>query len=133
MPRTIVPAHLLPRRSILHKLGNAGGFTLNPATGDFRDATDGGFVVAGVQGNVCKVVPFASLTLGDILSAYGDNAEALSRPEHYFGGWVDRQTGLVYLECSQVVATERRALTLAAERRELAVWDLANARELRAA
>lgn len=51
----------------------------------------------------------------------------------YYGVWTDRETGKVYIDAVDHYREAEYALRIAAERNEIAVWDIANARELRLA
>lgn len=61
-----------------------------------------------------------------------DNRPALACfPGRVFGVWLDHQTGVLHLDVSDHVADLADALSLAASRGELAIWDIANLREVR--
>lgn len=49
----------------------------------------------------------------------------------YLGVWVDSATGTTYLDAVEIHADARHALTRAADQGEIAVWSLADAREIR--
>jgi len=49
----------------------------------------------------------------------------------YFGSWVDVADGTIHIDASDHVDNREDALYLAAERGEIAVWDIANESEIR--
>lgn len=49
----------------------------------------------------------------------------------YYGVWVDKETGKVYFDASTFMNYEKYAIPLAAERGEIAIWDIANGQEIR--
>ncbi|WP_148311580.1 hypothetical protein [Amycolatopsis japonica] len=55
----------------------------------------------------------------------------LGEPGKVFGAWRDSETGITHLDVSTVVADSDKALTLAREHGEIAVWDYANGAEIR--
>lgn len=49
----------------------------------------------------------------------------------YIGWWTDEETGKLYLDGSDWIETEFTASQLGRLRKEIAIWDIANRRELR--
>lgn len=70
------------------------------------------------------------LFCAEMLSGYvARHFDVLSGPgEVYLGAW--QSEGLVYLDVSECVSSRAKALFLAVERKQLAVWDVANAVEV---
>jgi hypothetical protein len=54
-----------------------------------------------------------------------------SNPSEFYGSWLDMETGLLHIDAVDIVEDRYAAYGLAAERRELAIWDVANGREIR--
>ena len=69
------------------------------------------------RGYIVAVRPFVegdALEIGDLI-----------------GSWTDTETGKVYLDHVEHYWDERIALNLAAVRGEIAIWDVANSKEIR--
>lgn len=49
----------------------------------------------------------------------------------WYGVWVDQETGKIYLDVVTHMGIESLALELARARNELAIWDIANGKEVR--
>lgn len=62
---------------------------------------------------------------GEIAWWVGSNKAA------FYGVWVDSQTGKVYFDGVTHMQTEQYAVQLGHQRGEIAVWDIANGREIR--
>lgn len=111
----------LPNTDRLHTaICNTGGATINPRTGEF--VTTGGIVVA-VPGYE-KVIPARDFD-HDALEAYAASIPYVTafNPERMLGVWIDR-TPRVYLDVVEVITDRPRALGLAKQRGEQAVYDL---------
>jgi hypothetical protein len=54
-----------------------------------------------------------------------------SNEDYYAGVWTDSDTGWIYVDICRNVADLYTALALASSRGELAVWDVASAKEVR--
>lgn len=64
-------------------------------------------------------------TIEDVAAYVQENAQHLCLlPNAYAGGWLDAETGKYYLDISQNVQDKAQALWLAAERKQLAIFDL---------
>lgn len=63
-----------------------------------------------------------------------DNADLLSKPDHYLGGWVQEYAGMdipqVFLDISVVKATAGAAKRIAVANRQYAIFDLAGGKEI---
>lgn len=57
--------------------------------------------------------------------------DLLNKPGYFAGIWTDSESGLVYVDISRNVADLYSALAIAASRGELAIWDVASAKEVR--
>ncbi len=58
------------------------------------------------------------------------NQILLKDPDHYFGAWLNNETGMVHLDVSMIVDTEEEAQTLGLENKQLAFFDLAGVKEI---
>lgn len=54
-----------------------------------------------------------------------------SAPSEFVGWWVDEETGKIHIDAVEWYEHEERALYTARGRGEIAVWDVANSREIR--
>lgn len=110
----------LPNTDRLHTAICNGGATIDPRTGEF--VTAGGIVVA-VPGYE-SIIPARDFD-HDALEAYAYyNAAALENtPALKLGVWIDRQPR-VYLDVVELITDRPRALGLAKQRGEQAVYDL---------
>ena len=111
----------LPNTDRLHTAICNGGATIDPRTGEF--VTAGGIVVA-VPGyeSIIPARDFDHATLERYVVA-PKIATALAKPGHHVGVWIDRQPR-VYLDVVEVIRDRPRALGLAVQRGERAVYDL---------
>ena len=101
-----------------------GGATVDPATGH---APAGGYMVgAAGRGTVLH-----NLDSVAIAAAWVSRTLPRLAPGECLGSWVDG--GLVYLDVSANLANLADALDLAQRTGELAIWDVAAAREIRTA
>lgn len=66
------------------------------------------------------------------VSAYAArNADALSQPGSYIGGWRDSKSGKTYLDVSHNIPRQRSAVKAGKERNQIAIWDVKRKREIR--
>lgn len=111
------------RESFVQRLGTPdGGFTVHAVTG--AEPTSGFGV--GVAPDRGVVIPPDASEL-DILRALqqfkADNADALSKPNIYFGGWKDPKDGKIYLDVSQIAQSSGEARALALQHDQKAYFD----------
>lgn len=94
------------------------------ATDDRSLPTEGYFVGGDAPSLVFDSI--ADVDRGEIAYWIGVN-----KPSVFCGVWVDQETGKVYFDTSTLMYYERYAIPLAAQRGEIAIWDIANSREIR--
>lgn len=106
-------------------LDEKGGFSISSNGHEPK----GGFMVA---------VPDAEEQIGvdeatpERLAAYMDKHEAqLSEEGNFFGGWLDRDSGKVYLDISRNVKDEKEARSLGKKWKQLAIFNLNQLAEVR--
>lgn len=110
---------LLPNTERLHTAICTGGATIDPRTGEF--VTSGGIVVA-VPGYE-SIIPARDFD-HDTLARYANIVgRKLDYPGYMLGVWIDRQPR-VYLDVVEVISDRPRAIGLAVQRGEQAVYDL---------
>lgn len=100
------------------------GFTRAIPSGEMP--TDG-YMVA-VSGHEVTI-PVAEFAGAHIVRYVADKWDVLTgKGDVYLGAWL--ADGLVYLDVSECVSSRARALFLGSERKQLAVWDVANGAEV---
>lgn len=67
------------------------------------------------------------MTFGFVMARWSE----LVKPNHFLGFWIDDKTNEVWLDVSEWHTNEYYALAQARERGELAIWSVAQAREIR--
>ncbi len=107
----------------LYQCGNEGA-SLNV---NFDSPTEG-YMVSIVDGpqfpNLSSVNPL------DVAAFIKDYILAATN-KMYFGVWVNEDTNVVYFDLSFNTASEDKALKMAKEREQIAIWDVTNAKEIR--
>ncbi|MFC4089336.1 hypothetical protein [Micromonospora sp. GCM10011541] len=104
--------------------GNPDGCTVVPGEGQRLPAA--GYVVGqrGISGEL-GVIDIAEWVERELPRVIGQR--------EYFGAWTDRETGVIYLDVVKIFSEFVPACRDADKRGELAIWDLAGQREIRAA
>lgn len=108
------------------KLREDGGFTYNEHSGAL--VTEG-FAFSEVKG--AERIYDHEVTPAAIMAFIIANDKALRSPENNVGGWVDTQTGLVYLDVSTVISDRTTAEERARSANQLAIYDLSTGTEIR--
>lgn len=107
-----------------------GGATMNVATGDVPTS---GYVVS-MTGIEKTYVLFGNDVVKEILISGAvkmyvkDNDDILSLPGMYLGSWIDN--GVLYIDVSNVIDNEHDALRMAVANKQLAYYDLKNAKTI---
>lgn len=116
--------------SLAARIVEAGGATLNPWTFDAADATSG-YAVSPFPKREAQY-PIAAFS-GEELADYAQaNSDIWDRePRAMLGAWVDGRT--MFLDCSVIVESLDEALRIGKAAGQLAIWDIANKREIRIA
>ena len=94
-----------------------GGFSVDLKTGEH---ITGGYAVS-IEGHELPLKFATSLDLFDYIL---DNFDALHQDHRVFGGWHDPESGMVYLDVSEVYPDLDTAKRVAVERNQIAVFDL---------
>lgn len=89
-----------------------------------QDLPESGYFVGGVRPSLV-MKDAAHADRGDIGWFVGGT------DARYFGIWTDTEDGLIYVDAVDHMETLEDALTLGAERGEIAVWDITNGEERR--
>jgi hypothetical protein len=101
-----------------------GGFTLHDHVGD--GPTDG-YMVSLCKDSEFKT-PIEHLNADHVRDFVDANADALSKPHNYLGGWLEN--GHFYLDVSTHIPEMNRATTEAVRNRQLGIYDLNNGRTI---
>lgn len=109
------------------KLRDTGGFSLRRSGYEPK----GGFMVA--LPNAEETFDSSSITEDDIASYMDRHEEDLKKDGVYFGGWLDNQSGKVYLDLSKNEKDLDRAKKLGKKNKQLAIFDLGSFDEIRLA
>lgn len=119
---------LMFARGLANATVSEGGATLDASSGRPAGWTTG-YMVGGAVPSLtlpATLAPVHVATLADWLASVRPGAIAARQ---YVGSWIDGATA--WFDVSDRLADRADALTLAAARGELAIWDLANAAEIR--
>lgn len=107
-----------------------GGATLHLPSGEYDRYTTGYYV-----GGYAKAVtfPLEGSTVADYVLAAIDVISSVPAGKRTgnLGSWIDTETGTVWIDASEHYTDRTEAMRVAAERGELAIWDIANAEEIR--
>lgn len=115
------------RNALLDKLRAEGGFTI-----DLRTAE--GWVEEGfaVSVNPERTRTFElPVNTADLVTYVNDNWDLLKSEPSVFGGWLDTETDITYLDVVTVLDSKEEALDLAVAHGELAIFDLGSGQEIR--
>ena len=122
-------------QSIYFNLQNGEGFSVNADVSSIDKLsvyTGGGYAVGGATGAPI-IKNNEDLSWIQFTHAFA-RLVGLSKSIEgrcVIGGWVDESTSLAYLELSNVTQSLQKALDLANERGELAIFDFGNLEEIR--
>jgi hypothetical protein len=61
----------------------------------------------------------------------GDNFKRATMPDHFIGGWIDKETNIAYIDISLWYSDREQALIHAEMLNEIAIWDLGKGEEIR--
>ena len=113
-------AHPQTGGGLLERLKAEGGFTYHVMSGKSPKT---GFAVSPYQARERKL-DAATMTPMDLAHYVVDNNDLLSKPDHYFGSWHNKDDGKVYLDVAIVTDSAERAEQLSHEHKQLAYFDL---------
>jgi hypothetical protein len=68
--------------------------------------------------------------LGHLADFAFANRDLLGLPGHYFGAWLDREAGKIYLDVTRVESEYEEAMRLAKVNNQLAIFDLDSGTEI---
>lgn len=108
---------ITPIFDFLATIDIADGFSINGA----GENPTSGYMVSLQD---CERTFFGRPTLWQVVKYAEDYNHLLCNPSLYVGGWLDAETGKYYLDISENVQDKAQALWLAAERKQLAIFDL---------
>ena len=103
-----------------------GGFTVDPRTG--KDVTSG-FAVA-TDPKLSKEIDAKDVTGKTIQNYVNANKSALAGEGKMVGGWHDPDTGKVWLDVSTVTPDKNKAVKLAQDANQIAIFDLGSGKSI---
>jgi hypothetical protein len=120
-PDTRPPATFIERGEpgYLQRQLRGGGFTYQAVA---NASPKDGFMVSPYQDREYKL-PADKVSPRQLREYLKRNADLLSKPDHYIGGWVDG--GTAYIDVSIRSATQDAAAAIAKRHKQLAFFDLA--------
>lgn len=103
--------------NFLYNAKISDGFSVN----GLGDSPASGYMVS-LEGyeKVIDHVP----SMGEIICYIEVNYELIWNEQNYIGGWLDGETGKYFLDISENIQDKAEALRIAAERKQLAIFDL---------
>lgn len=110
----------------LERLRDNGGFTLDVQRVEW--VTEG-FAVS-VNPELTRTVK-GEVDVLTLATYAADHQDILMSDGKVFGGWLDTETGITYLDVVTVLDSKELALDLAVQHGELAIYDLGNNQEIR--
>ena len=128
---------IAPRRNTVvnlrHRLNMAGGFTVRMEGTTPTDYVESGYALSLYPDREFTFSADAKgdTVLGLLIQYASDNRDLLSVPNNYMGAWLDTESGKVFLDVSTVVEDKAKALELAGEFGQLAVYHLDSGEEIR--
>ena len=118
VPRAATPG------SILRNTKDQGGFSVNMATGEVPKE---GFMVGAFPGKESVMDRLTKANLGKFTKT---NRKVLENEDNFLGTWVDPNTGKTYIDVSKRFEDLRPAVKLGEKKNQLAIFDLAQMREI---
>jgi hypothetical protein len=113
-------AHPKAGGDLLQRLQQEGGFTYHVMSGNSPKT---GYVVSPYKAHE-RVLNVSTLTPMDLAHYVVDHQDLLSKPDHYFGSWHNKDDGKVYLDVAVVTDDAEKAEQLSRENAQLAYFDL---------
>ena len=103
---------------LMDQIKGSGGFSYQVVT---RTAPKGGYMVSPYKDRE-HVLNAKVASMRDLIRYTSRNKDLLSRPDHYFGGWMDKDS--LYLDSSVRHAERATALDAAKKGGQLAIFDV---------
>lgn len=118
---------MIPLTLLRNKLDTDGGFTVRVDGLNAQEYITSGWAVSPYP-EAEKVIDAKSVGSVNLVWAIGDfiwkHRELLAQPNAYLGGWFDREDNKVYLDVSIVVDDKDKAVEIAQDHNQLAIFDL---------
>lgn len=114
---------------ILRSIEATGGFSVHPVT---AESPTTGYMCATVPGAE-KIIDSKNDVTEEVIDQYFETHRDYlsSRPKLHLGGWIDSESDKVYLDLSERFETQEEAEQAAVKHKQLAIWDIANKKEIR--
>ena len=108
---------------ILQNIHENGGTTFNLSSGDMSGTPNYSVSIYPDRERVVEGVDFDSIE-----GFIADNEDLLKDPSNSFGAWTD--AGKVYLDVVVTIPDRAKAIELAKQHNQIAIWDLQNSKEI---
>ena len=115
-------------KQVKSNLEKEGGFTFDL---DGNTPSEGWVTSDPSFTEKCSLKEFLSNENSDCFSFLVDNEHELSRPNRYFGVWLDKEDNSVYLDVSHIYSEKEQAMSLAKWNKEKAIFNLGTGEEFR--
>lgn len=110
-------------------IDTSGGFSIHPVS---EQSPTTGYMVGVVKASEVVLDSKEKVTAAVISEFLTDNAEQFeARPNLHVGGWIDGETGKVYLDLSEQFDDLDDAIDSAESTDQIAIWDLNDKAEIR--
>ena len=118
--------HTAVAHTLMGRLKAAGGFTYQPYT---LDAPTEGYALSIVRDK--EKIFRSGVTEADVDRYARDNSDLFTaNPHAHFGGWLDQETGNIYLDISIIEPTLDKAIAMAQAHGQEGIYDLKEGRTI---
>ena len=106
---------------LMRKMGRSGGFSWRPWG---KQVPTSGFMV-GIKGHGEMFERGTVIELGYFMNWLRKEREFVKLDNrHYYGGWLDKEEGKIYLDISKNLEDKNGALQIAKKTKEDSIWDV---------
>lgn len=111
-----------------HIQKNPGGFSITPRG---KTPTDGFMVSLPGRTRIVSEEDLRGPMGKRILADYAkQHSDVLRQPGAHIGGWTDKATGKTYLDVSQNIKNQDRAVAAGKAHNQIAIWDVKHGKEV---
>jgi predicted methyltransferase len=111
---------------LINRVSKEGGFSIRIGAGV---APTKGYMVSTYKDRELIIdLKDRNQAINSIFKYLKENSSLLKKKGHFLGGWMDE--GQLYLDVSRNVMSQSKAVSLAEENGQLAIWDVKNSQEI---